>query len=1363
MKNVSSTFRSELNNDNRIFINSCIITLSDGIVLSIDNSKIWDSGFKIEDAVSGSNSFDLGSVIIGKFTVSLNNIYDEYSIYDFTDCVASNVKIGLELPDGTVESVIYGKYYINEPKYNGAVITLEFCDCLYKFDKDYSLSKLEYPATLGQIVMDACDVCDVQLGTTSFSHDNYVVQSRPEDSALTFRQVLQWVGEISCNFCKADSQGRLSLSWYDTETLESLNRVDGGMFSPWIAGESIDGGAFDPWGTGDTFDGGSLLREDAGYHYIKSFSTLSLSTDDVVVTGVRVVQKSSDDNGSVSYQSGSDGYVISVEDNKLIQGDMGNTVASMLGEKLIGLRFRPFTASCLSDPTIESGDIAVIMDVKGNFYNTVITSNMFQPGSYQNISCGAKTPARNSATRYSKITQVYVDYRKDIQKERTEREKALDKLSERINVSSGFFTTAETKEDGSKIYYMHNKPLLSESDIVWKMTAETWSVSTDGGETWNAGITVDGDTIVRILNAEGVNADWVRTGTLVVKDADGNILFSADMDTGKVIVSGDSVHIGDKTVTKALEEIEKKADQATALSIVLDNDYQGIPADYEGNISTFPNVKTTVTVLYGHTDVSGDCTYTVTKSSGITGSWDSSTRTYSVTGLTTDTGWVDITAVYLGVFTVTKRFTVSKVKGGVPGQDGSNGKDGTDGVGVSSVDVQYYKSTNATSLTGGSWSTTNPGWENGKYIWSKTVITYTDGSTDETTAVCVTGAKGSTGSTGAAGSDGEDGVGVESIVEQYYQSTSATSLTGGSWSTTYPGWVDGKYIWTRSVITYTDNTTTTTTAVCVTGSKGATGATGNGISSITEYYAVSSSNSTAPSSWHTTVPTMTTTNKYLWNYETIKYTDNTTKDTTKRVIGVYGNTGATGETGATGAAGKGISSITNYYLTTSASSGVTTSTSGWSITPTATTTTNKYLWNYEKITYTDNTTVSTSPCIIGVYGDKGDAGIPGRVYELSASALAIKKGADNVLTPSSVTFSGFYRDGNSATRSSYSGRFKIEESTDGNTFTTKYTSSANESDKSYTPSSSDVKVIRCTLYAAGGTTNALDLQSVVVLTDVDALTHEEIFNLLTNNGVVKGIYKEGDQLYISFTYAKGGMLTLGGANGEYGELNIYSSNKKQIIGMGRDGFVNWTEGWTENSGGRCWINDGKIRLDYSLTDIFTRVLLWGGQIELTDVNTGERYFYVNANGMKVSGTKSRIATTKNYSNRLLYCYEMPSPMFGDIGEAETDETGECYIYLDDIFSETVSAQIEYQVFIQKEGQGDIWVDSKEPAFFVVKGTPNLKFAWEVKVKQKGYEYERLETFEREEQPQEIDYETEYMKEINQIITEQEDVLYSTDK
>lgn len=231
---------------------------------------------------------------------------------------------------------------------------------------------------------------------------------------------------------------------------------------------------------------------------------------------------------------------------------------------------------------------------------------------------------------------------------------------------------------------------------------------------------------------------------------------------------------------------------------------------------------------------------------------------------------------------------------------------------VSFVDVEYYLSTSATSLSGGSWSTTAPTWVNGKYMWSRTVTT--DGAGNRTyspnqNGVCIAGAQGATGAKGDKGDTGGTGAtgkGVKSIVEQYYKSTSATAMSGGSWSTTYPGWENSKYIWTRSVITYTDNTTSTTTAVCVTGARGdkgatgGTGPTGNGIKSITEHYAVSTSNSSAPTTWSTTVPTMTETNKYLWNYETITYTNNTTNDTAKRVIGVYGNKGATGEDGKNG-------------------------------------------------------------------------------------------------------------------------------------------------------------------------------------------------------------------------------------------------------------------------------------------------------------------------------------------------------------------------------------------------------------------------------------------------------------------------------
>ena len=217
---------------------------------------------------------------------------------------------------------------------------------------------------------------------------------------------------------------------------------------------------------------------------------------------------------------------------------------------------------------------------------------------------------------------------------------------------------------------------------------------------------------------------------------------------------------------------------------------------------------------------------------------------------------------------------------------------------VSFVDVEYYLSTSPTSLSGGSWSTTAPTWVNGKYMWSRTVTT--DGAGNRTyspnqNGVCIAGAQGATGAKGDKGDTGGTGAtgkGVKSIVEQYYKSTSATAMSGGSWSTTYPGWENSKYIWTRSVITYTDNTTSTTTAVCVTGSKGDkgatgakgdkgdkgdTGATGKGVKSTAVTYQASSSGTTIPTGvWSATPPATSADKPYFWTRTIITYTDNTT-------------------------------------------------------------------------------------------------------------------------------------------------------------------------------------------------------------------------------------------------------------------------------------------------------------------------------------------------------------------------------------------------------------------------------------------------------------------------------------------------------
>ena len=145
------------------------------------------------------------------------------------------------------------------------------------------------------------------------------------------------------------------------------------------------------------------------------------------------------------------------------------------------------------------------------------------------------------------------------------------------------------------------------------------------------------------------------------------------------------------------------------------------------------------------------------------------------------------------------------------------------------------------------------------------------------------------------------------------------------------------------------------------------------------------------------------------------------------------------------------------------------------------------------------------------------------------------------------------------------------------------------------------------------------------------------------------------------------------------------------------------------------------------------------------------------NDFKVFGTKSRVVDTDNYQDRLLYCYETPTPLFGDIGEAQLDEEGICYVDIDDIFSETIEQRQEYQVFLQKEGEGDCWIAEKQKRYFVIKGTPNLKVAWELKAKQRDYDMIRLE--QNESGLDEYGYATDNDTSLDAFINEQEELLY----
>lgn len=1133
MINVSNEFKT-LMSERQDFKEYAEVTLANGTVLelteddfSIDNNSLVDS--------AGANSIPLGVALSRNVQLEIMNDDDHLSDYDF---FGAKIRLYLTFElSSTIEKIEYGTFTVTQPETYGSVVTIVGYDDMYKADKTYSTT-LTFPATAKSVLIDSCDTCGILIGNSNFLHNDFQIPTMPS-SEYTHRQIIGFIAMIACGNARIDRTGHLQIMTYDFN-----------------------------------YDSGNV-------HTLTDYNTLTNDTNDVQVTGVQmtktVTKTTTDEDGNENEEDveelvkyGSDGYVLEIE-NPLVAGHE-ETLVSWIYERFKDVTFRGFTMDYISYPIAEFGDKIKITDWRGKSFYSVLTDVNFVFFGYTTLKNSAESPMRNQSNYTSSEQKALIQGKELVEREKTNREIAVKKLNDTLKNSSGMYSTAEKQPDGSTIYYLHDKPTIAESQNVIKLTAETIGFSTDGGKNYPYGFTITGEMITRLLYVEGINADYINTGALTVKDKSGNIIFFADIETGTVRISGDNVTIGGKTATEAINDAINEAKKSRAMIINLDKDYQAITTDYKGEYTAFPECHTTAQVLWGHTDISNDCSYSIQKSSGIVGSWDNTTHTYTVTALIADTGWIDITANYLDTYTVTKRFDVAKVKSGAPGAQG----DGT------YLHIKYSN-------------------DGGK--------TFTD-------------------------------------------------ATVGSWIGT-----------------------------CV------------------------DSNVEAPLD----------VNAYTW----------------------------------------------------------------------------------AKI-----------------------EGKAGRTYFMETSSSIVKMSADSTIVPNFITLSGYYRDGTETARTAYKCRFKIEETADNETYNTVYTSTEDETDITHALYSAlatgsngisadetngiaisrNLTALRCTMYAAGGFTQILDIETIPVAIDVDALTHEDIFNLLTNNGAWQGIYRGSDgKLYINFTYGRGGTLNLGGKADTYGdgELHVYNYFDKEVVTIDNKGIIvlNYSLGISadekpisyvcitpevfggiyisenKDGTGACAIlspdeiilknnSSGPLIVQTDITMHMTDESLYLGSISEYKFHFGKErssfYQPVTIGGsLSVAGEKNRIIDTENYDTRKQYCYETATPYFGDIGTAQTDETGKCYIDIDDIFAETVNTGVEYQVFLQKEGQGDLWVEEKTDSYFVVRGTENLKFSWEIKAIQRDYEFERLEKFDNSEKEEVIDYEKEYMEEINDLIKEQEEMLNET--
>lgn len=580
MLNVSAKWQRTVMLDNDINVNcfADIFTAS-GEKIPISDSELWANGFEVNDSTSSNGTFTIGALIAGKLKIKLNNIYEDYSKYDF-DKASVTAYVSKSFSNGTSEKLKIGEYRVSETSYDGSLITLTCLDNINNFNREYD-SNLSYPTTAYEVVRDACIKCDVPFTMARFDNSDYVINEIPSDNQkLTYGQVIAYILQLSGLWGKCGHDGELLIGWYDMSQFGSQN-YNGGTFStkttPYSDGDTLNGGNFTDYSSGDSVDGGTFT-EARNYHNIYTQKDLNVATDDVVITGVKVIVTSKEDKAKdVNALAGKEGYVVSISDNPFIPADKAQTVANYIFKKIGGMRFRPLDATLLSNPLIESGDVALVTDRKQNTYSCFISNRTFTVGSGTKISCDAENASRNSADKFSNETKAIVQARKVAQAQLSVYDKQMQLLTQLMSQSLGLFKTEQVQEDGSIIYIMHNKANLNSSNIQWKMTANGMAVSSDYGKTWNAGVDKDGNAVFNIMSAIGINFDWAHGGTLTlggennvsgvqyVKDAKGKTLVILD---NKGLTLDSSVKIAWDNVAEATAKVTQITKDTVTTSYV---------------------------------------------------------------------------------------------------------------------------------------------------------------------------------------------------------------------------------------------------------------------------------------------------------------------------------------------------------------------------------------------------------------------------------------------------------------------------------------------------------------------------------------------------------------------------------------------------------------------------------------------------------------------------------------------------------------------------------------------------------------------------------------------------------------------------
>lgn len=1654
MKNVSNEFKNIIKSGGPFYAYASI-TLKNGekLVLDSENDFFISGNGYTED---GGDGFPLGSALSKSITLVIDNLDERYSNYDFYYAQIS-LHTEADVSSGT-ERLLEGTFTVLEPTAVGDTIELVGYDDMHKADIDFS-SKLSYPTTAGQLLREVCNTCDISLGSPTFKNQDYSIKNAPEK--VTCREVIGYIAQIAVGNAIIQN-GTLTIKSYDFSPIANITKK-------------------------------ADLKEGSGYCILDDYPTdPDIGTDPVTITGIATTKK--EENKSTILLRGTEDYALEIT-NPLIEGNEEEAL-QLIGEVLIGSHMRSFSGEFFPDPTIEFMDLVCVVDRKEKVYPTFVTSNEFNYLGNSQLSCGIKDPERQKSTYYSEATKIYEQVKKDVQNTKTEFEEAVENLNKTLENASGMYATEVTQPDGSMITYIHDKPTVEESKNVIKITSEAIGISNDGGKTYPYGLFLTGDLITRILYTVGINADYINSGSIIVKDKNGNITFYADTETGRVVINAESVTITGKSVSEiAGEKADEKVDNF--VNNVYKSDQESVQKQIDGKVETWLQ-PTDPSVNWGETsetewsdidgspikDVSGNSILLTVESGKALHEgdlWKNSDT--NVEYRYQDGQWVEMKVpdeVFDEIDGKAQIFvetpytpyrvgdlwfdsdtsdimtcTTTRLTGSFVSSDWEKRNKYTDDSELNSfvtavydpsiaklqaqidgqIETWYYDyEPSLQNEPAVNWTTTEERkqHEGDLFYWKSKGYAYRflqDGAAwkwqllqdaDITKALAAAEKAQDTAdhkrrvfvvtpqppydigdlwvqgdggdimrccvarseSASFSASDWEKASKytddtranevqkeletvnkdlqnqIDGKIETYNQSADpAASWTSAELKAKHTGdlWYNSKteetMRWNGSAwskLSDADAKAAKNLAVTKkrvfsvtpyppydTDDLWVQGTNGDLMRCVTsrqsgEYVAsdwVKATKYTDDSAINNFVK-----NTYAADLENIKNqidqkietwfqpTDpslNWTGKETQPLCDINGNE-------ILDVSGKNITITVETEKATHEGDLWKNSKTGdeyiyrsgnWEEMPVPDSVfdeidgkaqifstqpkppysvddlyftgndilvclkdreTGEYVasdWQ-KKDNYTDDSTVTDF--IENIYDPKIEDiqnQIDGKIdtyyydYEPANSnhpasewttAYERQKHVGDLFFWKNKGFTYRYMKVDTSYQwvrvkdadivSAMETASKAQDTADGKrrNFITTPVPPYDVGDLWTQGDTGDL--MRCQTARASGNYVSSDWTKATKYTDDSAveklnksLTSEEVFNRLTDNGKKQGIYMQGDQLYINFSYGKGGTLTLGGVNNENGSIqildaigaevgkwdkdglnikkgSIYGStiyldkekayalivgrnNSKEIFTIGSMGMhidntnmgllasdsmvVDLMGGWFHglrmkaSNNGRgygssispeCfsigWAEDLQGWSDamsevksytFSISENSTGCL----SIRINGSSYINDYVDISPREIKTTGTKNRVVPTENYSNRLQYCYETASPMFGDIGEGITDENGECIVEIGDIFTETVTTRIEYQVFLQKEGEGDLWIEKKEENYFIVHGTPNLKFAWELKAKQKDYEYVNLEEdVDREEKLPESP-ENILNAELETLIKEQEELLNET--